>query len=84
MTAPVSNVRSVRPVAITETIDPRTYALGKTAAQVEWAISAIEAGETDRALEYLHKAQRALMPVVPSVRLGGTDFYVPGIPRSVA
>ena len=63
----------------------RSAALGATAAHVEWAISAIMCGETDRALEYLAKAQRALQPVVPTVKMGGTDLYVPGIPmRSVA
>lgn len=63
----------------------RSAALGATAAHVEWAISAIKCGEIERALEYLAKAQRALQPVVPSVTMGGTDLYVPGIPmRSAA
>lgn len=83
---PISNVRTVRPVAIaTDRETARIEALGATAAHVEWAISAITAGDTERALQYLAKAQRAMMPVVPGLTLGGTDLYIPGIPvRSVA
>lgn len=82
----ISNVRSVRPVALTEAREnARIVALGATAAHVEWAIAALQHGETDRALQYLAKAQRALQPVVPSVEIGGTDLYIPGVPvRSVA
>lgn len=81
---PISNVRAVRPVA-TDRDTARIEALGATAAHVEWAISAIQAGETERALRYLEKAQRAMQPVIPGMSIGGTDLYIPGIPvRSVA
>ncbi|MDT0507508.1 hypothetical protein [Novosphingobium sp. MMS21-SN21R] len=83
----LTNVRSVRPVALTDSPreNARIEALGATAAHVEWAISALQCGETDRALEYLAKAQRAMMHVVPSAVMGGTDLYIPGVPvRSVA
>lgn len=80
-----SNVRAVRPVATDNRENARIEALGATAAHVEWAISALQNGETERALAYLTKAQRAMMPVVPSVTLGGSKLYIPADPvRSVA
>lgn len=49
--------------------------VGKARAHVAWAVAAAEAGEIDRVLLYLEKAQDAL-----GGEAGPSPHYVPGIP----
>lgn len=54
-------------------------AIGAIAAQIKWAMAAAEAGEMHNVHEFLRRAQHELLPVYPTMRLGPTDLYVPGI-----
>lgn len=55
------------------------FSVGAVASHIRWAMAAAEHGEAENALHYLRKAQEALLPAFPTMRMGATDLYTPGI-----